>query len=488
MPVARWAQAVWNVDRWGSLDPADMILQPPTNSGLPTGQADWRLVVEILLPTPTAGIWGLATWGTATWAETSWVDVTDKVRGMEWTRGSDEVFGRPRVGRIALTLTDQGEFSPWTAPVAQYLAPGTLMRAGLVSAAGVGHHGYGLVSWIPQWTGIVEEWAPVLVESNIADRFIEVTLNETVRDLAQVDNIALSAPVGSGEGAGPRTQRLLDAAAFRYGYLQEAQNLGVSNYPLQSTIMAQNRLAELYLTADSSDTQFRSIRDGRAASTATEYIGTTGTADARVWPLVLVSWYRDTAQDKSTPFFVLDSTDTLTQAPTTGFENNWVHVAYRPQTFRSKNQDVEISNAVAFARVGGSLQEYRQQASIQRYGQRSYIRTDFLNVTDPPVALFAQYVSIRRALATLRVEAVTIDTWARPLAQWQAMVTVEPTDRARIYSPLGGSPRPYIGGLVASITHRVSPRVPGSSMLWETDVRIDTRTVVNVPGAQLPST
>lgn len=486
---ARWDEGRWDEGRWAGLAPSDLLLQPPISGGRPTGQGDWNLIVEILLPEIDSGLWGIATWGDFDWGSLAWQDITDRVRGQEWTRGSDEVFGRPRVGRIALSLDNRdGLLDPWTAPSAQFLAPGTLLRCGLISTTGIVDPLYGTIRWLPQWTGIVETWAPQMSDSDYRDRWVEVALNETVRDLAQVDDPALTSAVGSGEGAAVRTERLLDAAGWRYGYLVEAQNLTpapATNYPMSSTMMAQNRLAELYLVADSSDTQFRSIRDGRAASTASEYISNNGDANVEVWPGALVSWV-DAAGGERQPRFLLAADDLEVSGP--GSED--VYVAYRPETFRSQSQDTEISNAVTFQRVGGVEQTHRQLASIERYGQRSFVRRDLLNSTgsDSIVELLAFYVSIRRALATLRIEAVTIDTWARPLLGFLATVTVEPTQAAQIWSPIPDLPQPSIVGFIASVTHRVSPRVSGSSMLWETDIRLDTRTVYNVPGAQLPST
>lgn len=489
--VALWDTAVWDVDRWATLSTQDLLSQVPTSGGLKTGQGDWKLLVQILLPDAGSGLWGLGEWDEATWALLQWTDITDRVRGLEWTRGSDEVFGRPRVGRIALTLdNNDGTMDPWTAVSAQFLAPGTILRCGLLSPTGILDADYGHVYWLPQWTAIVESWDPIIVESNAADRFVQVTLNETVRDVAQVDDPELSSAVGANEGSWSRIERLLDAASWRYGTLLEAQNLTpapTTAYGLQSTTMAQNRLGECYLVADSSDTQFRSIRDGRAALTASEYIGNVGDADATVWPLVLFSYY-DTGAGR-TPALYLDRDDDEIAAGGV-FPAGAPIVGYRPSTFRSKTQDVEISNAVTLQRVGGVEQTFRQEASINRYGQRSFVRRDLLNKSgdDATVALLAQYISIRRALATLRIEAVTIDTWARPLAQFLATISTEPTDRALIYEPLGSGSRAYINGYVASITHRVSPRVSTHSVLWETDIRIDTRIVEGVPGAQLPAT
>jgi hypothetical protein len=133
---------------------AEFLLQPPQSAGTPTGQGDWHLVVEILHPEPGSALWGIDYWDESDWGAIDWQPLTDRVRGMEWMRGSDEIFGRPRVGYVFLTLDDNdGEMDPWTSDVAQYLAPGTVLRAGLTSATGIVDADYGTVTWLPQWTG-----------------------------------------------------------------------------------------------------------------------------------------------------------------------------------------------------------------------------------------------------------------------------------------------------------------------------------------------
>ena len=465
---------------------ATLLLEEPTG-GSPTGQGDWSLVVEILVPDPgsDAGQWGVGTWGTSVWSTLTWVDVTDSVRGMTWTRGSDEVFGRPRVGNIALTLEDRtGDYDPWTADAGTFYAPGTIMRAGLISPTGITDAVYGVHTWIPQWTGIVEMWAPQIVAAQLdgqgaADRYVEVYLSETLRDLAQTDELPVSPTQGAGESSLARFSRLLDAAEWRYGLLVAAQNVLPGGYALQATDMGDNRLAELYLTADSCDTQFRTLRDGRAGVTAPEY----ATADMNIYafPLSMISWNEYPQRVPSIRFDRADSTEV------TG-TSNVVSVAYRPETFHSMAQDTEISNDVIIAAVGRTPQRFQQLASIARFGRRSYVRSDFLNNEDATPAVIAQYTSIRRALATLRIEAITVDSWARPLEQFLAVIACEPGDDSTIRYPFGTDPRGYIVGRLAQIVHRVSPAVAGARMMWETDVRVDTREVGNVPGAQLPAT
>lgn len=475
---------------------ADLLLEiPPTSAGIPSGQGDWRVVVELLAvdSSPPVALWDIGRWDVERWgsSEIGWIDITDRVRGMEWRRGSDEVYGRPRVGEIAVTLDDtDGLLDPWTSPaLAQYLGPGTLMRCGLRSAVGISSPSTGTVRWIPQWTGLVDTWAPQWTSTGGNDRFVEVTLNETLRDLAQVETAPIS-PVGANEGAAVRATRLLSAASWRYGYLLEAQNLiefPATNYQLSATTMIQNRLAELYLTADSSDTSFRSLRDGRAALTAVEYQGAVSSVDRHAFPLVAASWFRS-ALARQLPFYTLGRTDTVSST-VSGQPAHFLTIAYRPETFRSVADDADLANSVRLQSFAGGSGSFEQLDSIARVGMRSYNRTDLVlasPASDHLLDQLAQFYSVRRGLNTLRLDAVTVDTWARPLAQFLAVVSIEPTDRGRVRHPIADEG--YIDGLTASIVHKVAPRVSGSSVVWTTSIRLDTRLVVGIPGAQFPET
>lgn len=114
------------------------------------GAGDWRVVVQLLLPSDALSVWGIGIWGEAVWNTLTWIDITDFVRGMQWTRGASSFNGRPEVGVAEITLDNTGRlmFSPWNgissfrntvpseivgdhkvlANSAGYFSPGTLVR------------------------------------------------------------------------------------------------------------------------------------------------------------------------------------------------------------------------------------------------------------------------------------------------------------------------------------------------------------------------
>lgn len=405
MPIALWDSGEWDADIWAPTTVAEALeMYPDIAHGVPVGLGDWRLSVEALLPYDPGALWGVGLWGTAEWSSVLWYDLTPWVRGLQWTRGSDEPYGRPRIGMLECTLDSADDrWSPWyvgDTDGAGYFGPGTLVRVGLRSDTDTRAGG-----WLPQFCGILDRWGQTYVGPNGADRFVDFSANETLRDLAQIDENALVSAVGSGENPVERLERLLTAAEWKYGDLQvEAQHVLFSpgTYPLQSTDMSANRLAECYQAADACDADFRTDRKGRALLTNPEYIGNIGDADSEHLPQVdfsyqLVNTYQH-------PYWGVDwQNRTGTGATTVRFAGQ------RTEGFTSIVSDDSVVNDARFARVGGTQQTSEQVQSIATYGRRTLVRNDFPNTTDTPVGQIADYVTIRRGLNALRVENVTVD-------------------------------------------------------------------------------
>lgn len=482
-----WGAARWGVDRWGAVQIPDLLQQPPVldGRGIPTGIYDWRFVVEILLPTDTDSIWGIGVWGEATWGQYAWTDITPWVRGAAWGRGSDEPYGRPRVGTGTLTLASlEDEWSPWnpTPPLgsAAFFAPGTLIRAGCRSSEDTRAGG-----WLPQFTMLVDQWPVSYVGANGVDRFVDVQLVETTRDLSAIDDNALPGLVGGGEGPVDRIERLLDAAGWQYGLLVEAQSIlaAPGAYPMQSTEMTQNRLAECYLTADSCDVIFRSDKTGAALLTNVEYVGAVGDADPAILQL-----YEFSRLDNGLgvmPYFGVDwrRNDGNTVA------GPYLTLPYQVQTLTTLNDDDNLTNDVRLARVGGTQQVYEQTASISRFGRRSLVRGDLIVNNDLAVAQIAQYISIRRGLNTLRVASVDIETLDRG-EEFALVAMALDTQSPVFFNPPDGlivGDRPLVSGFLGGLEHAVVMQADRLKT-WQTRFSIDTRTIYNLPGAQLPAT
>lgn len=218
--------------------------------------------VEIGIPTTGSNIVGTAIVGTARIEAPSWVGLTDRFIGADVQLGSAD--GGNEVGTLQLVLDgSDGSLAPWNNA---YAGPGTLVRLSSYYDVYPSSTTWpsaslwpGVSGWVPLITAVTESWN---VNAISIDANIEVTITavETASLLARVNDAALVAVVGGGETTTQRVQRLLDAAGWRYGFA----SVDTTNHTHQSTVMAQNRLTELYLTADSAGLVFRSNADGSA--------------------------------------------------------------------------------------------------------------------------------------------------------------------------------------------------------------------------------
>lgn len=251
-----------------SWDTLYLNVPPDVTHGLPTGWGDWRLCVEALLIESAADMLvGRMQVGTARVAHFEWVDISHFVRGMSWRQGADEFFGRPRPGVLTLTLASpDGALSAWNVDALEgrgaFLTAGLLIRVGLRSATDERADG-----WLPQICGHVESWPSEIAGPNAADEWATVTVIETVSALARIDDKALIGDeLASWGGVNPvymRVGALLERCGWKWGGYARWDYDDPFPY-LQQTNMAQNRLAECYLSADSGLCVFRTGRTGVA--------------------------------------------------------------------------------------------------------------------------------------------------------------------------------------------------------------------------------
>jgi len=506
---------------------AALVREPPSwGSGQPIGLGDWRLVVEIVMPDNPGSIYGTATYGSSEYTDPAWVDVTDWVRGLEWTRGADEPFGRPRIGELSVTLDDRGGiFSPWSTSTtigpSVRMAPGAVIRVGCISRdydVTVEHTGPSWLAWLPQFCGIVDSWTTGLVGNNLpdevspsttGDRWVTIRAYETLRAVSEIDANALPGVVGYGETVPVRIQRLLDAANWQFGeVLDDARSLRATtiDYRLQSTDMADNRLAECYLTADSAGVVVRTDRTGRVivcdpgdmapfrVADLTAFEATPG-----VWPLLDLSWCDRMAQ-YGEPWLVSSLSPSLdyagtTRQPAIGFDwREWVgdddtffpifgvrFVPYDRDTVEIANDDSSIINDARLAVVGGTQQVQVDDESTWRFGRKSLARGDLLGVDDGSALAVAERVVRDRSSSALRWERMDISTSDRGESVWLMMLAVDVGVAAFAFPPDGAEG--YLGrrlafGRVRSFTHRVTPRVAGARVTWQTSVSMDTTQTV----------
>lgn len=451
-------------------DIGSAVVQPPIGIvGVPLGVGDWRFALQILLPEDAASRWGVARWGQSIWSGLAWFDITSFLRGASWSRGATSVGSRPEVGTCDLTLENRNlQFSPWngissyrnstvvdTEGVVQpgFFGPGTVLRL-------VGYSPTGQVEpffdpteldtasddrWVSMFTGIVSSWGDVSVEKG-ADGFVEVSLNETFSTLARADAPALGSPVGNDDLPGARVDRLLQAAGWSFGPVVDELDYvtgSSADYLLQSTVMAQPRISELYLTADSVGGVLRSDRLGRAVLYNVYPnrlpVGITRGPDrnriAGIGPLV----FEDV--DDYFPAYVADSV-------------------------KSANDDEVIVNVVNYARVGGSVRSARDEQSVSRYEAEIVAqRSDLIGKSDVLVdRIIADIIDSRSRLA-LRLSELGVHS--RHEGSCSLLLSLDVDEVIDVVLPplLEGYTAIVSGASVLGMSHDLTPAGP-NGLVW----------------------
>lgn len=445
----------------------DLELVPSVReAGVPTGVGDWRIFLEQLVG--TGGIVGAFTVGGASVptpgdlvGSFEWDPLDDRVRGLESTRGADMAGQRDRVGTALVTLSNNdGAIDPWENYAR--VRPGTIVRAGLASLLDTRAGG-----WLPLWTCRVASW-PVTYVGVGADSFCNVELEETLAAVARLDALAV-AGAGGGEGMVPRVDRLLSADdTWKYGLVTLVGPDGPPTIPLQATTMAGNRIAELYLTADSSNAIVRSDKTGAALVTTRQRNRPTRLTEFSYF------WFGGPITN-AIPMIVLAGLDDLEDPPL------WT-IAYDADSIESANDTIPVRNDHNFARVGGTVQPFPHKVSQGRFGPASFNRSDLIMTTDADALLVAQETSDREALTALRIEAVTItdvDAGERILA----LAALDPGDEAWIFPPASSGFTGSGIGRIRTITHRITPMK--GKLNWTTTIALDFLEFFEMPGAML---
>lgn len=436
-------------------------LVPTERRGMPTGSGDWRLVIERL--GTTGAVVGVDEVGTAVVGSLQWEDITPYWRGYNARRGAQERLGRPMVGEITLTLDARNNdtFDPYIDAV--NTRPGTVVRAGLVSATDPRCNG-----WLPRWTGLVETWPPTYVQG--ADVYAEVRLTETLSSITMIDDNALPGVVGAGEKVTARIDRLLTNAQWRFGLVSLfGPTFGEPNITLQSTDMALNRSAEVYLTADSTTSVVRSDVTGavlvtdRANDRATR-LGEFSTIDFGAGPIPVLLMQK-----------LSDSTPNLPSSA-------W-RVGYDHDSVVTDTSPIALVNDHRYGRVGGTQQVFQHKVSQGVFRtKRTRKRTDLLCQLDAQALYVAQADSDREARTTLDIAAVTITATGKA-GRLLAVAAVDIGDLVWLYPPAAQGWDGNVFGNVRSIIEDVRPLY--GRVAWTTTYALDLSVIQGVPGAML---
>lgn len=187
---ATWAQPLGETDMEQRLyDDPTAIMGVPIG---PTVTGGLRLVVQVLNPTAAFDTtWGVALWGSSHWSSSvgNWVDVSNRVRSVEWTNGTSSPNTKSNVGSGKLVLENlDGLVSPWATSGAfvglsstSWVRTGLIVRWGVVKTGTVSPCLPALDSFSPFFTGKVEGTQETNTDN--VDSVVTLTLVETTVDL-----------------------------------------------------------------------------------------------------------------------------------------------------------------------------------------------------------------------------------------------------------------------------------------------------------------
>lgn len=332
--------------------------------------------------------WGVAQWGSTPWGLAGagrWIDVSDRVRGLSWSRGSDEPGGRPRVGTAAATFANtDGEVSPWatSGPFvngSSWIHAGMYVRFGVRrSAADVPDGASG--GWWPFFAGIVDTLEEGTEEN--ADGWLTVNLVESLSYLASFQNLARVTPVFAGEGLDDFIQSITDDAKWPFG-LDTSLSPDADAGTFQGTTLEGPRIDEVYKVGDSCGARILSSSTGALAITV-QKSGTT-----------------------------LDALQSGTSRGTFSNDPGPSDLPIEVDAVVPYASTERVINVVTAARAGGTAQTVRDERSIGQYGEVTsgygFPRDDLVGNEDSVVLAVLREVLTDHSFDELGIASIDVD-------------------------------------------------------------------------------
>lgn len=332
------------------------------------------------------GVWapdpGEALWDQGLWngGELEWVDVTSRAIMVTAQSGRDRWEQRFRTGNAMFVLDNQdGVFNPDGGLIGDVrFRPGRWIRlSGRVNSE----------PWIPLWSGYIDTIED-LYSPGAAGINAKMAGYDHMGNMAIDDPPALETPVPA-ELSSDRINRILDDA----GWDESLRDIETGIYIMQSSELAQSRLEECQIVADSEGGAFYVSKDGIVTFRNRDYLSSTRSAVPQF-----------TIGDPSGAGVQVDDADT-----------DW--------------STQRVSNDIRFARRGGTEQRVVDDASISLYQRRTHTRFNLENDDDADVLFLAN-----RFLDAFRFDHIRIDSLSTVALDADAardLLEVELADRVR---------------------------------------------------------
>ena len=353
----------------------------------------------LILDDATKGLLNTGTLGTSI----SWTDISEWVRSFTIARPSTRQQGpviQFQAGTCSIVLDNSdGRFDPDNLD-GPYVTGGVSQIDVMVPVRILVNYG-GVVYYL--YSGFADAWTPADINSYTDYTEITLTATDVFKVLAAI-NIPTAGTVGTGEDTGARMTRILGLAGW---YTDATRNsIDTGNSDLLGTTLGADALSLMQIAVDSEIGQL--------------YPGSRGEVVFRARHALLTDSNSNTVQA-----VFGDSPGT---SHTAGEELNC-------STIKRVFDDTTLVNDVQATRVGGTLQEVTDTASITKYlFKRSYERSDLILQNDSDALSWAQWVSYISKDGENRFDSIDIDPFADADNLWSQILGRQFYDRIQIWN------------------------------------------------------
>jgi hypothetical protein len=331
-------------------------------------------------------------------SEDLWTDITEWVRRITCERGGvRRVTESHQAGTATIELDSADRRFDPTNLLGPYVFGGITQLRG---RRGIRVRAYWAGKWWPIWQGFATRWPPEYFEPGYSTVTLECKGIFSL--LATVNPPALASVYGSGLGYQAHVAKVAELAQIAGSRLELED--GVT--PLQSHDFAQNALSTAHRVAAS--------EGGYLFETATGRIGGHN-RNHRTTALRSIAIYAVATDD---PMLNLE-------VPDDPVDNDVLAFAARPLTDTD-----EMVNVVNVAKVGGTVVQRSNAASVAADGVHDTTRTDLLIRDDADLLAWADQILAQAANTVTRIPSFAVQPTFDPRASWLAL-SAEIGDRIR---------------------------------------------------------
>ena len=373
----------------------------------------------LILGDATNGKLDTATLGGAT----SWTDISPWVISFTVTRPSTRQMGplwSYQAGTVSVTLDNaDGRFDPDNL-AGPYVAAGVSQLAAMVPLR---IRAMFSGATYPLYSGFTDGWAPAQVTYEGGYAELTVTATDAFKVLAGITLPAVTVE-GAGADTGARVRDILSRAGWYTSAEQSA--IAAGNSTVQGTPLGDTALNLMQSAADSEIGQL--------------YVSGSGVVVYRNRQAILLEARSNTVQA-----VFGDLPGTVQPAGT--------ELAYAAVTRAS--DDTTIGNDIQATRIGGTMQEAKDAASIAKYlFPRTYARSDLILQDDTTALNWANWVLYISKSGEDRFETLAVDPQADTASLWPQVLSREIGDRIQVWHRPASVTAPVVKDcFIAGITH-----------------------------------